>query len=290
MARLYGSLGVLIFSFTFPATKLALDGFSPWFVAFGRAAVAAFLAAAVLLARRAARPSRRQVARLVVVSGGVIVGFPLLSSLALQTAGSAHGAVVNALLPAATATAATLFGGERPGPLFWVATVVGVAIVTVFAVGESSGGIGIADVYLLVAVVVCGIGYAEGGALSRELGAIETICWALVLSLPLTLAVMLATLPAHEPSAKALFGFLYNALASMFLGFVFWYAGLARGGVAKVGQLQLLQPLLTVAWSALVLSEHVGPAIVLTAVGVVACIAAGQRARVRRIEPVVVAE
>jgi drug/metabolite transporter (DMT)-like permease len=280
---------MLIFSFTFPATKFALEGFGPWFSAFGRAAVAAALAGAVLAARRARRPTARQLARLAVVSGGVIVGFPLLSSLALQTAGSAHGAVVNALLPAATAAAATALGGERPGPVFWLATVAGVAIVTVFAVGESSGGIGLADVYLLVAVVVCGIGYAEGGALSRELGAIETICWALVLSLPLTLAVALATLPEHEPSAKALFGFLYTALASMFLGFVFWYAGLARGGVAKVGQLQLFQPLLTVGWSALLLSEDVGPAIVLTAVGVVACVAVGQRARVR-VEAVAVAE
>jgi drug/metabolite transporter (DMT)-like permease len=290
VARVFGAAGVVIFSFTFPATKFALEGVDPWFLAFGRAALAAVLGAAVLLARRAPRPTRRQVVRLVVVAGGVVVGFPLLSSLALETAGSAHGAVVVALLPAATAVAGTALGGERPGPLFWLATLAGVTAVTAFAVGESSGGHTLADGYLLIAVVVCGVGYAEGGALSRELGAIETICWALVLSFPLTVAVAAATLPAHEPSGKALFGFLYNALASMFLGFVFWYAGLALGGVARVGQLQLFQPLLTVAWSALVLSETIGPAIALTALGVVACVAVGQRARIRGVERAVVPE
>jgi drug/metabolite transporter (DMT)-like permease len=284
VARLLGASGIVLFSFTFPATKFALGGVDAWFLAFGRAALAAVLAAAVLVVRRARRPTRTELRRLAVVSGGVIVGFPLLSSLALETAGSAHGAVVIALLPAATAVAATVFGEERPGPVFWLATLAGVALVTAFAVGESSGGLTLADVYLLVAVGVCGVGYAEGGALSRRLGAIETICWALVLSFPLTVAVAAATLPAQEPSAKALFGFLYNALASMFLGFVFWYAGLARGGVARVGQLQLFQPLLTVVWSALVLSETIGPAIALTAVGVVASVAVGQRARIRGID------
>jgi drug/metabolite transporter (DMT)-like permease len=282
---LLGATGVLIFSFTFPATKFALHGFSPWFIAFGRAVLAGVLACIALQLRRARRPTRLQARRLVVVAGGVVVGFPLLSSLALQTTGSAHGAIVIAVLPAATAVAAVLLAGERPAPLFWLATLAGVAIVTAFAVGESSGGIGLGDAYLLAAVAVCGVGYAEGGALSRELGAIETICWALVLSLPVTLVVAALTLPAAPPSGKALAGFAYVGIASMFLGFFAWYAGLARGGVARVGQLQLFQPLLTVGWSALVLGEHIGWPALACGVGVIASVAVGQRARVLVQEP-----
>jgi drug/metabolite transporter (DMT)-like permease len=277
-----GATGVLVFSLSLPATKWALEGFDPWFLAFGRATIAAALAAIALRIRRARRPVGPQLWRLAVVAGGVVVGFPLLSSLALVTTGAAHGAIVIALLPAATAAAAVLRAGERPTPLFWLATAAGVAIVTAFAVGESSGSIGVGDLYLLGAVVTCGIGYAEGGALSRELGAVETICWALLLSLPVSLAVAALTLPAAGPSGKAVAGLLYVSIGSMFLGFFAWYAGLARGGVARVGQLQLFQPLLTVAWSALLLDEHVGWSIVVCGVGVVVSVAAGQRARVSR--------
>jgi drug/metabolite transporter (DMT)-like permease len=274
--------GVLVFSLSFPATKWALDGFSAWFVAFGRAALAAVLGGIALRLRRAPRPTAPQVLRLGVVAGGVVVGFPLLSSIALETTGSAHGAIVIALLPAATAVAAVLRAGERPSPLFWLAAGAGVAVVTAFAVDESSGTISGGDLYLLGAVVACGIGYAEGGALSRELGAVETICWALLLSLPLTAVVAALTLPATAPSEQAVAGLLYVGIGSMFLGFFAWYAGLARGGVARVGQLQLFQPLLTVAWSALLLGERIGWRILVCGLGVIASVAVSQRARVRR--------
>jgi drug/metabolite transporter (DMT)-like permease len=277
-----GGTGVLVFSLSFPATKWALDGFSAWFVAFGRAALAAVLGGIALRLRRAPRPTAPQVLRLGVVAGGVVVGFPLLSSIALETTGSAHGAIVIALLPAATAVAAVLRAGERPSPLFWLAAGAGVAVVTAFAVDESSGTISGGDLYLLGAVVACGIGYAEGGALSRELGAVETICWALLLSLPLTAVVAALTLPATAPSEQAVAGLLYVGIGSMFLGFFAWYAGLARGGVARVGQLQLFQPLLTVAWSALLLGERIGWRILVCGLGVIASVAVSQRARVRR--------
>lgn len=277
-----GATGVLVFSFTFPATKLALHGLSPWFIAFGRAVVAASLASVTLLARRARLPTRLETRRLAFVAGGVVVGFPLFSSLALQTTGSAHGAIVIAVLPAATAVAAVALAGERPARLFWAATVAGVAIVVAFAVSEASGSISTGDLYLLAAVAVCGVGYAEGGALSRQFGAIETICWALVLSLPLTLVVSALTLPGSLPGGKALAGFAYVAVGPMFLGFFAWYGGLARGGVAQVGQLQLFQPLLTVGWSALLLGEEVGWLALLCGAGVIASVAVGQRARVSR--------
>jgi drug/metabolite transporter (DMT)-like permease len=277
-----GAAGVLVFSLTFPATKWALESFSPWFVAFGRAVLAALLAGVALRARRARRPVGAQLPRLAVVAAGVVVGFPLLSSLALQTTGSAHGAIVIAVLPAATAVAAVIRAGERPAPLLWLAAGAGVAIVTAFAVGESSGGIGAGDLYLLAAVALCGIGYAEGGALARELGAVETICWALVLSLPATAVVAALDAPSAGPSEKAVAGLLYVGVGSMFLGFFAWYGGLARGGVAQVGQLQLFQPLLTVAWSALLLGEHIGWSVLVCGLGVIASVAVGQRARVAR--------
>jgi drug/metabolite transporter (DMT)-like permease len=278
-----GALGVLGFSFSFPATKLAVADLHPWFVAFGRAAVAALLAVAVLAATRAPWPTRQQWRRLTIVAGGVIVGFPLFSSIGLQTADSAHGAVVIAVLPAATAVAAVLRAGERPSVGFWAAALAGLAVVVAFAASQSSGGLTAADAWFLAAVVVCAFGYAEGGALARELGGARTICWALVLAAPLCLPVaVLSASGAGSAGRDAWLGFAYVSVVSMFLGFFAWYAGLARGGVAHVSQVQLAQPLLTLAWSALVLGEHVGPWTLAAAVAVLACVALTQRARVAR--------
>jgi drug/metabolite transporter (DMT)-like permease len=275
----FGGVGVLLFSGSFPATKFALRGFSPWFVTFGRAALAAALAASALAILRARRPTRRQSVHLVLAALGVVIGSPLLMALALQQTTSSHGAVIFAPLPIATAIFAVLRGGERPGRLFWGAAVAGAAIVAAFALQEAHGGITLADAYLLLAVVVCGAGYSEGAIAARDLGGLETICWALVASLPLTLAGAAVTLPGPAPPGDAVAGFLYVSLFSMFLGFVAWYAGLARG-IARVSQLQLFQPILTVIWSALLLGEHITWSTALAAAGVCASVAVTQRARV----------
>jgi drug/metabolite transporter (DMT)-like permease len=277
-----GCVGILAFSFSFPATKLALDGFDPWLVAFGRAAIAGVLATAYLVAVKAPAPSPVQWRRLVIVAGGVIVGFPLFTSLALVTSDSAHGAVVIAVLPAATALAAVARAGERPGPAFWLAATAGLGVVLAFVLHEASGALTAADAFLLAGTACCALGYAEGGALSRELGGARTISWALVLSLPLTISVTLLTAGTTPIDAHptAVLGLAYVAAISMFLGFFAWYAGLARGGVARIGQVQLTQPLLTVAWSALVLGEALTPVMVLAGLGVLASVAATQRARV----------
>jgi drug/metabolite transporter (DMT)-like permease len=278
----FGCLGILAFSFSFPATKLALDGFDPWLVAFGRAAIAGLLATGYLVAVKAPRPLAAQWRRLVIVAGGVIVGFPLFTSLALVTSGSAHGAVVIAVLPAATALAAVARAGERPGPAFWLAAAGGLGVVLAFVLHEASGALTAADAFLLAGTACCALGYAEGGALSRELGGARTISWALVLSLPLTIPVTLLTVgtTSVDPHPTAVLGLAYVAVISMFLGFFAWYAGLARGGVARIGQVQLTQPLLTVGWSALVLGEALTPVMVLAGLGVLASVAATQRARV----------
>ena len=282
-----GVLGVTAFSFSFPATKLAVEGLDPWFVAFGRAAGAGLLALAYLALTGGSRPTASQWRRLAVVAGGVIVGFPLFTSLALQTSASSHGAVVIAILPAATALAAVARAGERPGRAFWLAAGAGLAVVLAFAVLESDGGFTAADLLLLAGTALCALGYAEGGALARDLGGARTICWALVLALPLTGAVPAVTAATGGATgdATAWLGFAYVTAFSMFLGFFAWYAGLARGGVARVGQVQLAQPLLTLVWSALVLGEHVGPGTLLAAAGVLASVVATQRARVRQAAP-----
>jgi drug/metabolite transporter (DMT)-like permease len=261
---------------------LAVKDLDPWFVTFARAAAAAALAAAYLLAVRAERPTGTQWRRLALVAGGAVLGFPLLTGLALVTSESQHGAVVVALLPAATALAAVARAHERPGALFWSAALAGLLIVVTFTVAKSRGAITGADVFLVGAVAACAVAYAEGGALSRDLGGARTICWALVLSIPVTgpiAAISAASTSLHAEPAAWL-GLAYVSVISMFLGFFAWYAGLARGGVAKVGQVQLLQPLLTFLWAGLVLGEHVGPGTILAATGVLASVVMTQHARV----------
>ncbi|MEU1399152.1 DMT family transporter [Micromonospora zamorensis] len=278
-----GALGVLGFSLSLPATRLAVQQLDPWFVAFGRAVGAGLLAWAYLRLTSAPRLSRGQRRRLVIVALGVVVGFPLFTSLALLTQTSAHGAVVIAALPAMTAVFAVLRAGERPPLLFWIASVGGLLAVLLFlaASGEVRGTITLPDAFLLAAIVLCGLGYAEGGALARELGGARTICWALLLSLPVTVPVTIVAALADRPHADG-FGwsaFGYLTVVSMFLGFFAWYAGLARGGIAQVGQVQLAQPVLTLGWSALLLGENVTPASITAAVVVLACVVLIQRTR-----------
>ena len=274
-------MGIVGFSFSLPATRLAVADFDPWLVAFGRATVAAGLAALYLLATRAPRPTRGQARSLAIVAAGVIVGFPLLTSLALEVQTAAHGAVVIAILPAATAVAAVRRAHEHPSRAFWLAACAGLVAVLAFVLTQGVAGLQAGDAFLLGAVVLCAIGYAEGGALSRTLGGPATICWALVLSAPLTASVTGVAIAGGglHAGATAWLGFAYVAVVSMFLGFFAWYAGLARGGVARIGQVQLAQPVLTLGWSAALLGEHVGPATLLTALAVLACVAATQRAR-----------
>ncbi|WP_207311455.1 DMT family transporter [Lentzea alba] len=277
-----GALGVLGFSFSLPATRLAVAGLDPWFVAFGRAAVAGVLAIAYLALSRAPRPSVTQVRRLVIVAVGIVIGFPLFTSLALTTQTSAHGAVVIAVLPMCTAIWAVLRAGERPPAAFWLSSGAGLLAVLAFVAtgGGFSGSLGTADVYLLIAVVLCGLGYAEGGALSRELGGARTVCWALVVSLPVTIPISCYTADFSRATPVVWLSFGYVALISMFLGFFAWYAGLAAGGVAKIGQIQLAQPVLTLMWSAVVLGEQVGWPALATAAVVVVCVVLTQRSRV----------
>jgi drug/metabolite transporter (DMT)-like permease len=272
---------VIGFSFSLPATRLALRDLDPWVVAFGRALVAAALAALVLRATRAPRPTATQWRSLAIVAAGVVVGFPLLTSLALHHRTAAHGAIVVGLAPAATAVMAVLRAGERPSAAFWAASAAGTLAVLVFAFVAGAGSLRTTDLELLLAVVLVGLGYAEGGALARDLGGTRTICWALILSAPVLIPIVALRLAqtGFHVHADSAFGFAYVAGVSMFAAFFAWYAGLARGGVARIGQVQLAQAPLTLLWAGLFLGERVTAGSALTAVLVVACVAATQRAR-----------
>ncbi|MFT3877805.1 MAG: DMT family transporter [Propioniciclava sp.] len=281
----WGLLGVIAFSFTVPFTRIAVGNghMSPLFVGSGRAVIAALLAAAALVLTRQRPPRGRQWLQLVVVAGGVVAGFPLLTSFALTTTPASHGAVVIALLPAATAVCAVLRTGERPARSFWVAATFGALAAIVFATvqGGGFGGLHAADLLLFAAVIVCGIGYAEGGLLSRSLGSWQTISWALVLASPVMIllaGVAVARQPVTAtPVEWGAFGYL--AVVSMFLGFFAWYRGLAIGPMAQVSQVQLSQPVMTLLWAALLLGEHIGWQTMVGGIAVVGCALLAVRAR-----------
>jgi drug/metabolite transporter (DMT)-like permease len=284
----WGLLGVVAFSFTMPLTRVAVGGLSPLFIGAGRAVVAALLAAGALALTGQPRPRGGQWARLAVVAAGVVLGFPLLTSYALTTAPATHGAVVVALLPAATAVLAVLRGRERVAPAFWVTAAVGAAAAVGFAALQGGlGGLHLSDLLLFGSVVAAAVAYAEGGLLSRELGPWQTVSWALVLSAPLTTALAVVSAVQQPPSATpvewAAFGYL--CAVSMFLGFFAWYRGLAIGPMARVSQVQLVQPVLSIAWAAGLLGEPLTWPTVLGGAAVIACAALAVRIRLDRTPP-----
>ncbi|WP_256750612.1 DMT family transporter [Mesorhizobium sp. Mes31] len=269
-----GFVGVLIFSGSLPATRVAVMDFDPTFVTSARAAIAGLLGLAMLLLFRQKRPERGDLLSLVIVALGVVVGFPLLTALALKHVTSAHSIIFIGLLPLATAIFGVLRGGDRPRPAFWLFSCVGSALVAGFALMQGVTASPVGDSLMLAAIVVCGLGYAEGAALSRKLGGWQVICWALVLSLPVMLLLTFATLPPSFAAvgSNAWIGLGYVSLFSMLIGFVFWYRGLAQGGIAAVGQLQLLQPFFGLALAATLLHEQVSSLMVVVTLGVVLCV------------------
>ncbi|MFO1399333.1 MAG: DMT family transporter [Burkholderiales bacterium] len=275
---LLGLLGVLAFSGTLPATRAAVAHLDPVFVGLGRALVAAVLAAGVLAATRTPWPPRHLWPRLAVVALGVVLGWPVLSAIAMRHVPAAHGAVVAGLLPLATALAGAAIAHERPSRRFWICAIAGSAVVVAFALWEGGGALQAADLLLVAAVAAAAIGYAEGARLSRLLGGWQVISWVLVFSAPVLALPMWIAADGRLPDAPwtAWAGFAYVAVISMFLGFFAWYRGLALGGIAAVGQLQLLQPFFTIIASAWLLGEAVDGATYLAAALVVAAIAAGR--------------
>lgn len=281
------AVGVLVFSFSVPMTKVAVRGIDPLVAAAGRAAVAGALAAAVLALGRVPLPSRRELPAIVAVAAGVVFGFPLLTAYALRHVPSSHGAVVGGLLPLATAGCAVVRAGERPTRAYWACSAVGLAAVVAFVVGRDGWVVRPAHVLLVLAVDAAAVGYTEGAILTRARPAREVICWALVVSLPATVALSAWSLvrePAHATGGQWM-AFAYTAVGSMFLGFFAWYAGLARAGIARAGQLQLAQPALGLLWAWPLVGERPSLAAIATIVVVLGAVAAGRRTAVVAARP-----
>ncbi|RPE06032.1 DMT family transporter [Chitinophaga lutea] len=274
-----GFIGVLIFSGSLPATRVAVQDFSPVFVTVARAAIAGVLALGLLLIFKEKRPVRSQLFSLIIVAIGVVVGFPLLSALALQYVTSAHSIVFLGMLPLTTAIFGVIRAGERPRPAFWIFSITGSLLVIGFAVAQGLTASPAGDILMLLAVLVCGLGYAEGAKLSKTLGGWQVICWALVLSLPFMAPLTLLLQPASFAgvSTPAWVSLGYVALFSMLIGFIFWYRGLAQGGIAAVGQLQLLQPFFGLALAATLLHEQVSIGMLGVTVGVILCVAGSRK-------------
>lgn len=269
-----GLLGVIIFSGSLPATRVAVLDMDPFFLTFLRASIAGVLAIMLIYGFREKYPQVSQIKSLIIVSLGVIIGFPLLTAMALQHVTSAHSIVFLGLLPLTTAIFGVLRGGERPRMAFWIFSVLGSLLVMGFALSQSTIVSPTGDLLMLAAVVVCGLGYAEGAKLTRILGGWQVISWSLVLSLPFMLIASFITMPASFTiiGSSAWIALGYVSLFSMLIGFIFWYKGLATGGIAAVGQLQLLQPFFGLGLSAILLHETISPLMVFITLGVVLCV------------------
>lgn len=275
---LNGLIGVLIFSGSLPATRAAVMAFDPVFLTSARAAIAGALGLTLLLFFREKRPGRDEFTSLAIVAIGVVIGFPLLTAMALQHVTSAHSIVFIGLLPLATAVFA-LRAGERPGAMFWLFSVLGSALVAGFALSQGLSASPIGDSLMFAAIIVCGLGYAEGAKLSRMLGGWQVISWALTFSLPIMAPLSLLLIPQSftSASASAWMGLAYVSVFSMLIGFVFWYRGLAQGGIAAVGQLQLLQPFFGLVLAAALLGEAISAGMLIVTSGVLACVVGARR-------------
>ena len=254
---LIGTVGVLIFSLTLPFTRIAVLELSPLFVAFGRALLAGVCAVGWLYFSKARLPTKTQLWKLFVIAMGIVYGFPIFTSIAMTTLPSAHGGIVLGVLPLVTAIFGAIRFREKPSVSYWLAAIAGSLLVLCYAYLDGANGLMLGDLWLLLAIIFAALGYAEGGKLSAEMGAVNVISWALALTLPINILAtyVFFDVPLNSVSNEALGSFLYVALFSMYIGFFFWYRGLAIGGVARVGQVQLLQPFATLVGANIILGE-----------------------------------
>ncbi|MEY4493720.1 MAG: hypothetical protein RL355_1069 [Actinomycetota bacterium] len=284
---LYAFLGITIFSFTLPMVKLSLPSFAPWTLTFGRAAIAGAIALVLLIIKKVPIPDKKLWSKIFVTSLGIVVGFPVLTTFALQQTTSAHGAVIIAGLPMATAVIAVIRLSEREPIGFWIAALIGTATLVGYALsnGGNEDSSLIADLMLFGAVLAAAIGYAEGALLTKVMPGWQVVSWCVLILLPITIPVFIVTLingwSDHQISAVGVGAFLFTAIGSMYLGFFAWYRGLSELGVTKGSQVQMLQALLTLAWSALLLGESVTVKTLLAASVVIACVAITQKIRAK---------
>ena len=275
-----GLVGVVSFGLTLPATRFIIPYFEPVFIGLGRAVIASFVAALLLIATKQTRPSRNQFYQLLGVASGVVVGFPILSAWAMQTVPASHGGVVLGVLPLATAIVGSVVSNEKPSVAFWICGIVGSAVVIAYSLLQGVGEFQTGDFFLLGAIVSAATGYALGGKLSKEIGGWQVICWALVISFPFIIVPAWLEAPQEAVGSlplNVLLSFLYLALVSQLFGFFFWNKGLALGGVARVSQTQLLQPIVTLVASAFLINETINLQTIVFAILVIVTVAIGKK-------------
>lgn len=288
LGLVWGFIGVLCFSLTLPSTRIAVEYFGPTVAGLGRTVLASILVAVVLLIRKEKLPSAKQFKGLIIVAFGAVLGFPLLTSWAMESLPVSHGAVELALLPLATAGFAMIRAGEIPSFKFWIASIAGAASVIAYAIHLGFGQLQYADIALLAAVIILSLSYAEGGRLAQDLGSWQVIAWALVIAAPFFIIPVLLNLSGdmlHVP-LKAWVSIIYLAVVSQFLAYVAWYSGLAMGGISRVSQIQYLQPFLMIVFAALLLNESITLFTIATAVIVVFAVMIGKNTAVKRAQPV----
>ncbi|MFS0902007.1 DMT family transporter [Priestia aryabhattai] len=286
MGLLLGLVGVICFSLTLPSTSIAVEYFGTTVAGLGRTVVAAILVAVVLILRKEKFPSPRQFKSLLIVAFGAVLGFPLLTSWAMKSLPVSHGAVELALLPLATAGFAMFRAGERPSLKFWMSSIIGSAAVIVYALHLGFGQLQFADVALLAAVLILGLSYAEGGVLARELGSWQVIAWAIIIGAPffiIPVGLSLTTEMLHAP-LQAWVSLIYLSVVSQFLAYVAWYSGMAMGGIARVSQVQYLQPFLMILFATVFLGESITLFTLVIAIIVVFSVVLGKNASVSKKE------
>jgi drug/metabolite transporter (DMT)-like permease len=281
---LIGFIGILIFSLTLPVSKIAVLSFDPYFIAFGRATLAGMVALAYLLYKKEIMPSMADFAKFVVIALGVIFGFPIFTTIAMTEGSSSHGAVVLGMMPLATAVIGVIRFKERPSLGFWLVSLLGAALVVVYALLKSSGSFTYIDGLLVLGGLSAAVGYVEGGELSRKINPRSVISWALVTSLPVNIVMSYVTFNTQYIHAGpiAWTSFIYLSLFSMFIGFFFWYEGLAVGGIARVSQVQLIQPFCTLVAASILLGDSLTIVNLVFAFLVVSTVILGKRMLVKR--------
>ncbi|HTO31830.1 MAG TPA: DMT family transporter [Pararhizobium sp.] len=281
MGMVLGLIGVTIFGATLPMTHIALGGFSPFFITFGRAVIASVAAGLTLILLRKRWP-KGQGGMLLGAGICVVYGFPIFSATAMQTIPASHGGVILGILPLLTSIFAAIVDGERPGPAFWAYGLAGAALVALFSIRDSGFQLQAGDLWLFLAAVTASLGYVLSAKVSRTLPGWEVISWSLVITSPISVIATLLVMDSgvHAPTHGELGALAYLGLMSMFGGFVFWNAGLALGGIARVAQVQLLQSFVTLAVSAMLVGEAISPATIGFAVAVALIVWLGRKARI----------
>lgn len=281
---LIGFVGILIFSLTLPVTKIAILSFNPYFIAFGRASLAGAVALAYLAIKHEPMLVKADFGKFVVIALGVVFGFPILTTVAMTQGSSSHGAVILGMMPLATTVIGVIRFGERPSLGFWLVSLLGAALVVIYALLKSSGSFTLVDGLLVLGGICACVGYVEGGELSRKMNPRAVISWALVISLPINIVLSYFTFESAylDAGTFAWITFIYLSLFPMFLGFFFWYEGLAIGGIARVSQVQLIQPFCTLVAASVLLGDSLTWMNLVFAVLVVSTVILGKQMLIKR--------